>query len=148
MSYNVSATQNLLEYVSNNKIAVSEYKRTHDNQPPHIVMKQSFKEAAENFEAIDAPTTAVIVPYGDGQKIINELCSEKYDFNKINGLLKQAQLYSVNIYPGDFKKFGRAIKQISQELEIYYLDACYYSCDFGITQQPTLAESGFVLSNT
>ncbi|MDR3113143.1 MAG: CRISPR-associated helicase Cas3' [Endomicrobium sp.] len=147
MSYNVSAAQNLLEYISNNKIAVSEYKRTHDNKPPQICMKQSFKEAVKNFEAIDAPTIAVIVPYGDGQKIINELCGEKYDSKKINSLLKQAQRYSVNVYPCDFKKFGKAIKQISKELEIYYLEACYYSCDFGITQQPTLAESGFVLSN-
>ena len=37
---------------------------------------QSFKSAGRAFQAIDAPTHAVIVPYDEGAELIAKLCGE------------------------------------------------------------------------
>lgn len=53
---------------------------------------QSFMSAANAFKAIDAPTQAVIVPYGEGKNIIAELCALALENKpRYRELLKQAQ---------------------------------------------------------
>ncbi|WP_052571029.1 CRISPR-associated helicase/endonuclease Cas3 [Endomicrobium proavitum] len=142
MDYKIKPLGSLLEYLSNNETAISEYTRTNNNSSPRLCMKQSFKEASEKFKSIDAPTNSVIVPYGYGQRIINELCNEKYDFKKIKSLLKEAQQYSVNLYDSDIRKLGKAIKVISKNLDVLYLEPCYYDDNFGITIEPTINKGG------
>jgi CRISPR-associated endonuclease/helicase Cas3 len=143
MDYKIKPIGTLLEYLSDNRIAISEHKRIHNNKNPNLFMKQSFKYASEKFKSIDVPTNSVIVPYGeDGQTIINELCNEKYDFRKIKSLLKKAQQYSVNLYDTDIKKLGKAVKVINKDLDVLYLDSCYYNDNFGITHEPTINKGG------
>lgn len=57
-----------------------------------------FKTIEQHFEAIDSPTTAVIVPYGEGKNIIAHLNEEIRNVNLFNQLMKKAQQYSVNLY--------------------------------------------------
>ena len=61
-------------------------------------LRQAFATAGRLFEAIDAPTEGVIVPYRDGADIIATigLCGSIGEAKK---LLRRAQRYSVNIYP-------------------------------------------------
>jgi len=70
-------------------------------------LRQSFKTAGRAFKAIDAPTQAVIVPYGEGKKIIGKLCAE-FEPAKAYQLLKQAQKYSVNVFPNVWQKLNKA----------------------------------------
>ncbi|MDR3049223.1 MAG: CRISPR-associated helicase Cas3' [Elusimicrobiota bacterium] len=133
----------LLENLSDNKTAINEYKRTHGQEMPKLCLTQSFKEAASEFQAIDAPTKGVIVPYGKGQNIINDLFNaiDKHNFFTMKDLLKEAQRYSVNVYPSMFKKMI-GIKQLKGDLDVFYLDACYYDDNFGITQEETIDKGG------
>lgn len=114
------------------------------------LMRQAFMEAGKQFKAIDAPTQAVIVPYGaDGKKLIAELCSvaKEFDAHRYYQLLRQAQKYSVNTFPNVWLQLQRegAVHEIQEGHGIYYLKENYYSDNFGLTSAEVSHASTFVL---
>lgn len=116
----------LLSLLSDNHLNIA---RT---QP--LQLRQSFKTAGKAFKAIDAPTHAVIVPYGEGKEIIAGLCAD-FDPSKANQLLRRAQKYSVNVFPNVWKKLkeAQAVMPVQEGEEIYFLDERYYSKNFGLS---------------
>lgn len=88
------------------------------------------------FKAIDAPTQAVIVPFGEGKEIIAGLCAG-FEPAKNYDLLKKAQKYSVNVFPNVWRKLKEveAAMPVQKGEEIYYLDERYYSNDFGLSTE-------------
>ncbi len=140
MSYKLSAKKvgydtTLLDLLSENAINVGAYK-DHNKIP---LLQQSFKTASNAFQAIDAPTRAIIVPYGEGKNIIAELCRVAKDFNLklYYELLRKAQRYSVNVFPNVCKKLkdAKASYEIQNE-GVFYLDERYYSEEFGLSTEP------------
>jgi len=93
-----------------------------------------FKTIERYFEAIDSPTTAVIVPFGEGKDIIASLNDDRGDFKQFNQLIKKAQQYSVNLY-------NHELHALSAEglIESLYVDSVYclnekaYDEAFGVT---------------
>jgi len=116
---------------------LSENKLNNGKNVP-LYLKQSFMTAGKAFKAIDAPTHSVIVPYGHGECLITELCgiSEKFDAACFYTCLRQAQKYSVNVFPHVWKKLIEldAISEIQGE-GIYYLEKRYYSPEFGLATE-------------
>lgn len=105
------------------------------------LLKQSFMTAGKAFKTIDSPTQGVIVPYGPrGRKLINELCSvaKEFDSRRYRRLLRRAQRYSVNVFPGTWKKLvdQNAVHEIRHGEGIYFLDERYYSKEFGLGTEP------------
>jgi CRISPR-associated endonuclease/helicase Cas3 len=102
-------------------------------------LKQSFMTAGNAFKAIDAPTYSVIVPYGKGNELIKDLCEipPKFDAKRYYDCLKQAQKYSVNVFPTVWRKLleQQAVSKIQGE-GVYYLDERYYSPEFGLSTEP------------
>jgi len=98
------------------------------------MLQQSFRSAAEMFQPIDSPTTAVLVPYQDGQHLIEELSSQAV-LSKKRELLRAAQRYSVNLFPNIRKKLGNALHDIPQ-IGIMSLLEIYYSETFGVVTEP------------
>ncbi|MBE0508181.1 MAG: CRISPR-associated helicase Cas3' [Marinospirillum sp.] len=100
------------------------------------LMRHAFMEAGKKFKAIDAPTQAVIIRQGKGCKLVDELCSAAKEFNahRYYQLLRQAQKYSVNVFPNVWKKLLEqgAVHEVQLGHGIYYLDEEYYSRDFGL----------------
>jgi len=144
MSYSVGSkskvgrTDNLFEIMSENKISIEAFKRQNRGQIPQIPLRQSFKTAAGEFQAIDSYTRGVVVPYEDeGNRIIQELCGTAI-LEKQYTLLKQAQRYSVNIFTYLFDKLLeiQAIHEVQEGSGIYYLDKQFYSKDFGLSDTP------------
>lgn len=124
----------LLSLLSTNKQAVNAYKRAHKAGPP-LHLRQSFKAAAEAFQAIDSPTEGIIVPYGEeGERIIAEL-SASIPLGKRSELLKQAQRYSVNLFAHEIGKLkeARALYDVGEGSGVYSLDSRYYSDEFGVS---------------
>ena len=113
---------------------LSENKKNIGREENIIALQQSFKTAGKSFKAIDAPSQAVIVPYKKGKNIIAKLCAE-FEPAKSYQLLKQAQKYSVNVFPNvwDRLKEAKAVRPVQEMEEIYYLDERYYSDDFGLS---------------
>ncbi len=77
MAYYVknSATGSLLDWLSDNALNPYGEKNNKISKPLPLLM-QSFKSAGRAFQAIDAPTRAVIVPYGEGTELIAKLCGK------------------------------------------------------------------------
>lgn len=143
MSYAISRNElgrddTLLNLLSNNGLAVAEYKRVHQ-QAPALHLRQSFMAAAKAFKAIDAPTQGVIVPYGtEGKELVNDLCAAYLPENEFE-LLRKAQQFSVNVFPTLFDALTKenVIREIRVGTGIYYLtNARYYSEDFGLSDTP------------
>lgn len=143
MSYSVSAEvvgreDTLLNLLSINSLALSDFQRSTGGAAPNIFMRQSFMAAGRAFKAIDAPTQGVIVPYGvAGRELIADLCAA-YEVDKRFELLKKAQQYTVNVFPPVLDNLQRAgaVKAISESTRILCLNERYYSSDFGLATEP------------
>ena len=139
MAYSVknSATGSLLDWLSDNALNPYGEKNNKRSKPLPLLM-QSFKSAGRAFQAIDAPTRAVIVPYGEGAKLIAELCGE-WDPKEMHRTLQKAQRYSVNVFPNVWDKLQKenALHETIEGSGIYYLKERYYNDEFGLSLDET-----------
>ena len=102
------------------------------------LLMQSFKSTGRIFQVIDAPTHAVIVPYGEGAELIAKLCGE-WDPKEMCRTLQKAQRYSVNVFPNVWDKLQKenALHETIEGSGIYYLDERYYNDEFGLSLDET-----------
>lgn len=143
MCYQVSSNSivgredNLFNLLSTNSNSVEAFRRVNSQSYPELLLRQSFMTASKVFQAIDSLTRGVIVPYGEGERIINELCGgENLEWQYL--LLKEAQRYSVNVFSYMFDEFvkQRIIHEIQKGAGIFYLDKQYYSNEYGMSGSP------------
>lgn len=127
---------NLLELLSDN--ATNGYANNDNSQRigrgEFPKLWQSFMSANKAFKAIDAPTKAVVVPYGDeGKMLITDLCGVSYKDEYFYKLVKKAQAYSVNVFPYMFDKLAeaKALTPIG-ETGIVVLDEKFYDEVMGL----------------
>mgnify|MGYP002754038419 FL=1 len=139
MAYSVknSATGSLLDWLSDNALNPYGEKNNKRSKPLPLLM-QSFKSAGRAFQAIDAPTQAVIVPYGEGAELIAELCGE-WNPKEMHRTLQKAQRYSVNVFPNVWDKLQKenALHETIEGSGIYYLKERYYTKEFGLSLDET-----------
>ena len=141
MSYSVknSATGSLLDWLSDNKNNPGGNININNRRTGKIqLLMQSFKSAGRAFQAIDAPTHAVIVPYGEGEELIAKLCGE-WDPKEMHRTLQKAQRYSVNVFPNVWDKLQKenALHETIESSGIYYLNERYYNDEFGLSLDET-----------
>lgn len=126
----------LFSLLSTNGQSVEAYKSAQKQAPP-LHLRQSFMSAAKAFKAIDSPAEGVIVPYGkEGERIITGL-SASARFDDKSKLLKEAQRYSVNLFPYEVAKL-RDKQRLYEAWEgsgIYCLDERHYSEQFGASTE-------------
>ncbi len=122
----------LLNMLSTNSLVVAGFKQGKANY-----FRQSFKTANEAFQAIDAPTKGVVVPYGEGRQLIVGLCAAT-DVEKQFRLLRAAQQFTVNVFSYEFDRLrdAHAISEVQPGTEIFHLNESYYSRDFGLSTEP------------
>ena len=139
MSYSVknSVTGSLLDWLSDNALNPYGEKNNKRSKPLPLLM-QSFKSAGRVFQAIDAPTHAVIVPYGVGKELIAKLCGE-WNPQGMHRTLQKAQRYSVNVFPNVWDKLQKenALHETIEGSGIYYLKERYYNDEFGLSLDET-----------
>ena len=139
MAYSIknSATGSLLDWLSDNALNPYGEKNNKRSKPLPLLM-QSFKSAGRAFQAIDAPTHAVIVPYGEGAELIAKLCGE-WDPKEMYDAKKKAQRYSVNVFPNVWDKLQKenALYETIEGSGIYYLNERYYNDEFGLSLDET-----------
>lgn len=102
------------------------------------LLMQSFKSAGQVFQAIDAPTRAVIVPYGEGRELIASLCGE-WNPKAMYRTLTKAQRYSVNVFPNEWKQLqeNQALQEVQEGSGIYYLKDGHYTDEYGLSVDET-----------
>lgn len=120
----------LLNLLSENSLAA-------DGRALPNYLRQSFKTAAQLFKSIDTPTQGVIVPYGDGEELIKDLCT-KVEVEKQFELLRRAQQFTVNVFPNVMRRLveEQALFEVEQGVGIFYLDSRYYHREFGLSDSP------------
>ncbi|WP_314283095.1 CRISPR-associated helicase Cas3' [Haemophilus sputorum] len=132
-----SATGSLLDWLSDNALnPYSEKNNKRSKQFP--LLMQSFKSAGRAFQAIDAPTHAVIVPYDEGAELIAKLCGE-WNPQEMYHTLQKAQRYSVNVFPKVWDKLQKenALHETIEGSGIYYLKERHYNDEFGLSLDET-----------
>lgn len=139
MMYSIqnSATGSLLDLLSDNALnPYSEKNNKRSKQFP--LLMQSFKSAGRAFQAIDAPTHAVIVPYDEGAELIAKLCGE-WNPKEMHRTLQKAQRYSVNVFPNVWDKLQKenALHETIEGSGIYYLKERHYNDEFGLSLDET-----------
>lgn len=69
-------------------------------QDPPYYFRQAFRLAGSLFQVFEENTTDVIVPYGQGEQLIQELCGERagQDPAYLRSLLDAAKPYTVSLY--------------------------------------------------
>lgn len=141
MLYSVknSETGSLLDWLSDNKNNPGGNININNRRTGKIqLLMQSFKSAGRAFQAIDAPTHAVIVPYGEGAELIAKLCGE-WDPKEMYDAKKKAQRYSVNVFPNVWDKLQKenALHETIEGSSIYYLKERHYNDEFGLSLDET-----------
>lgn len=108
----------LLELLSDNHLAFKDT-ASFDKE---LGLRQSFMAAGKLFKAIDAPTEGIIVHYGEGRQIIDELLGGYVDPARQYELVRKAQRYTVNVFPWmlDHLKAEKAV-QVIPETQIHLL---------------------------
>jgi CRISPR-associated endonuclease/helicase Cas3 len=142
MDYPVPASKlghddSILNLLGENRYATAETNRGNE-EIENLCFRQAFMTAGKAFDVIDAPTEGIVVPYGRrGKQLIGRLASEEFNHNPFP-LLKQAQQFTVNVFPRDFAKLkdAGAIKSLSEEFNIFHLDECFYDPKFGLSTEP------------
>lgn len=150
MNYPVTANSpvgredDLFNLLSVNSKSIAEYRRINNQKSPVIPFKQAFMTAAKSFQAIESITRGIVVPYRkEGKDIVNELCSA-YELEKQYKLIRQAQRYSVNVFPDVLKRLQeQAVHEVQEGSGILYLDERYYSDEFGLSEKP-VKDMGFL----
>ncbi|GIP35461.1 CRISPR-associated helicase Cas3' [Paenibacillus sp. J2TS4] len=114
----------LIELIDENKL-FKEYQKT--------ILPSMYKTLEAHFQAIDSPTTTVLVPYGRGKEIIVQLNEEIRDLPLFNSLIKEAQQYSINVFSQTLRELSQAgLIHALYGKSIYYLDEQAYDNEYGL----------------
>lgn len=128
----------LVTMLSINSECRSEAENRRENILPCLSKRlcQSFRTAGAAFEVIDQKTKSVVVPYGEGTKLIEELAGRHMLREEI-GYLKEAQQYSVNLYEPIFRRLAEegALNSLG-ETGVVVLKEEYYDDWTGVKTTP------------
>lgn len=98
------------------------------------VMMTMYATVEKYFKAIDSPTTAIIVPYGDRAKEIISDLNEEQNLTTLNDLMKEAQSYVVNVYDHTLNQLIREnFINVLYNNSLYVLSEDAYHKDYGIS---------------
>jgi CRISPR-associated endonuclease/helicase Cas3 len=108
------------------------YRMNHHNRRLPLLLVSSLRTAAENFYVIKNVTKSVLVPYGRGKKLIEQLGSAQ-SIDDLGRLFRLAQHYSINIYDQEFNKLEQN-RQLAYYLDgqVIALNEGSYSEEFGL----------------
>ena len=112
-------------------------------------LKQPFQLIGRNFRVFDQDTTDILVPFGNGGEIAEQLISMQdgwSDFGKLREIMGKAKKYTIGIYEWQKEKLYQA-GLLSEVLDgrAWVLDGKAYDDCFGLTVAEEQAVDHFVL---
>lgn len=100
-------------------------------------LHQAFKTAGQHFSVFDEDTTDVIVPYGEGKKLIEELCSKDclYNMKHRQEVLDKLNGFTVSLYQYQKKRLeeGNALKAVCDGCALVLAEG-FYDENTGLTE--------------
>lgn len=100
-----------------------------------------FQTVAKDFYLMKNETTTVYIPLGEGETLVNQIISGKYDRNTFRRLGQ----YSVNVYPNHLKALqeGGSLKQLDNDIYVLH-DLEQYNKDTGLQMDVETGNGIFV----
>ena len=98
-----------------------------------------FETAGKKFHVIDQNTVSILVPYGEGKKLITDFIERegRYGLDEMRSFMKAARPYFVNIYTDKLKVYQEAV--VSSPIPgVLILRDGYYDDVTGIKEEQTL----------
>ena len=133
--YSVEEGGSVLTLLSQNELF-----RTGDDE---YVMHQAFKTAGDQFTVFGDDEVSVVVPYGEGEAVIDDLLSERAgkDTAFLQRLIRNAKEYTVSVYSNQLRALFRqgAIKSICDGT-VNILSKNWYDLDLGVQLEPIKEE--------
>ena len=125
----------LLDLLSVNDRGRGAYQDHHNHQPCPVMFAQAFRQAGSTFCALDSPTTGVLVPWGDGVQLMEQLATAQ-ELTTIHALLRRAQRYTVAVYHPELQTLldNHAITLLGNSGQ-YGLDIPYYDATLGLVAE-------------
>lgn len=117
---------------------------TEKDKTPKWALRQAFETAGKLFEMINEDGMSVLVGYGEGKQLIDDLLSSTSVENKYI-LLRKLQRFSVHLYPHqiDFYRNKKVLHYI-EDMGVWVLDSRFYDLKLGVTS--TQSEMDLLLS--
>lgn len=105
----------------------------HYNESGRLFLKQSFRTANKHFYVIPENTVSVLVPYGEGEEIAEQLFGEN-TMSQHGFLLRKAQAYCVSVFRPVFENLQKqgAVSAVS-DTGLFVLQPGYYDENGGLT---------------
>jgi len=123
---------NAVDLLGVNMDARKEFEKCSGNRIPPDQLAQSFQTAGRAYHVIPEDTVGVLVPWGDGAALIEQLKSAE-DAKTRASLLRQAQRYSVNLFKYELNRLlDLHAVTADRKLGAYILDADHYSGELGV----------------
>ena len=98
------------------------------------IMNQAFKLAGSRFEVFEGGTRELIVPYGKGAELIEELVGHPNpDVAFLSDWVRRAKPYSVAVYEWQMKELGNAVAEYAG---VSVLSEGFYDEHTGLTRKP------------
>ncbi|MGI6157966.1 MAG: CRISPR-associated helicase Cas3' [Saccharofermentanales bacterium] len=131
------------ELLSENMININCYEHLHDGNAPEHILNQAFDTAGHNYHPIESEAIRVVVPWGNGKHIIEDLenLTPHQASKNVQLLVKQAELYSVSVYPHTMRilQEQNAIRFID-DLSMPILEEQFYAENIGLCLEPELGK--------
>ena len=96
-----------------------------------LFFPQAFKTAGKEFSVIDSNTQSVLVPYGDGEKLI-DLFDKVQEKKKIYKNLQKAQRYCVNLFENEVAKLKKKNAVYETKSGVLALKKEFYDSNTGV----------------
>lgn len=127
---------NMVDLLSGNWAGKTAYAGKYGrSKNPDLALYQAFKTAGEKFAVIDQSTTGVLVPYGEGETIINKLNGELIG-EEIMKWLRKGQRFTVNLYQHQVEELTRAGAVATlQNGKVLALKSGFYDEDLGVVTE-------------
>jgi CRISPR-associated endonuclease/helicase Cas3 len=111
------------------------YQKTRQQEKPDLALFQAFKTAGEEFSVISQDTVGILVPYEEGQEIINKLNGELFGKDIVNWLRK-GQRFTVNLYKEQLKELNNAGAVVTlKNGQVLALKSGFYDEGLGIVAE-------------
>ena len=148
MSYTVSGDtvareDTLLNMLGMNTLAAEEA-TANGTRLTRSELLQSFRSAADQFQAITGGTQGIVVPFRNaGQDLVAALCSAT-DLQAEWRLLRKAQQFTVSVFPETFRRLQQAgaLREAQPDTGIFCVLPGHYDDEFGLQVEGGVAMEG------
>lgn len=124
-----SANGTIYDLLAANNLGVGA--REERGESVDLFFPQAFKTAGKEFSVIDSNTQSVLVPYGDGEKLIS-LFDKVQEKKKIYKNLQKAQRYCVNLFENEIAKLKKKNAAYETKSGVLALKKEFYNENTGV----------------